>query len=67
MSDSDSSHNHDHHHRHGHEHHSGIVANLGDGDYNPFDRVLRIVVNLARRGRGGHLHDCCGNYGEPGC
>ena len=34
----------------------------------PFGRRVRMIaVNLGRRFRGGRLHDCCGNYGEPGC
>ena len=34
----------------------------------PFGRRMReIGVNLSRRYRDGGFHDCCGNYGEPGC
>lgn len=53
-----------HDHRH---HHGGFRENLVAGDRSPVDRLLRVVVNMARRWRPGHAHDCCGNYGEPGC
>jgi hypothetical protein len=43
---------------------SGIIRNLGDGNYSPIERLRRIVGNLARRRAD---RTCCGNYGEPGC
>lgn len=62
-----SGHHKGHDHDHTHPHPSGMGANLLAGDYNPVQRAFRIVVNIARRGRGGRPHSCCGNYGEPGC
>jgi hypothetical protein len=43
---------------------SGIVRNLGAGNYGPIERLRRIIANVSRRRPS---HDCCGNYGEPGC
>ncbi|HYL08775.1 MAG TPA: hypothetical protein VEU76_09500 [Candidatus Udaeobacter sp.] len=57
-----------HHHEHDHDHGPpGFVANLWAGDHNPIARAGLVLLNLARRGRPGHSHGCCGNYGEPGC
>ncbi len=66
---SDGGHHHEHEHGHHHEHHGagGMLANLGAGDHGPIERIGLVLRNLARRGRGGRPHQCCGNYGEPGC
>lgn len=63
-SDHDHEHGHDHHHHH---HHGGRLSNLGAGDYGPLERIGLVLGNIARRFRGGRPHECCGNYGEPGC
>ncbi len=62
-------HGHGHHgHEHDHDHGSaGFLGNLGAGDHSPIGRAFLVLLNLARRGRGGRPHACCGNYGEPGC
>ncbi len=55
-------------HGHHHDHDSmGFIDNLRAGDHSALERVGLVLRNLARRGRPGHPHDCCGNYGEPGC
>jgi hypothetical protein len=43
---------------------SGIIRNLGAGDYKLAERARRILNNLSRRRPN---QTCCGNYGEPGC
>ncbi len=55
-----------HHHHHDHDS-LGFLDNLRSGDHNMLERVGLVLRNLARRGRPGYPHDCCGNYGEPGC
>ncbi len=55
---------------HGHHHDPnprGFVDNLRSGDHSLLERFGLVLRNFARRGRPGHPHDCCGNYGEPGC
>ncbi len=54
-------------HDHGRHGPGGFLENLRAGDLSPLERAGRVLRNLARRGRPGHPHDCCGNYGEPGC
>lgn len=39
--------------------------NLTSGGYNPLQRGLKVLGNVARRVQ--LRSNCCGNYGEPGC
>lgn len=65
MSGKDEHHDHDHpHHHHGS---MGFLDNLRSGEHGALERAGMVLRNLARRGRGGRPHGCCGNYGEPGC
>jgi hypothetical protein len=43
-----------------------FFRNLTAGEMGPLERARMIAGNLARRG-GTRRHDCCGNYGDPGC
>lgn len=45
----------------------GILTNALAPGLPLTERVRAVAANLARRLRGGRLHDCCGRYGEPGC
>jgi hypothetical protein len=44
---------------------SGMLANLGAGDYGLVERLGHIFGNVGRKVIRRQL--CCGNYGEPGC
>ena len=46
---------------------TGPAANWQSSDLGMLGKLWRVGVNVARRARPGHPHDCCGNYGEPGC
>ena len=42
-----------------------FMANLGAGDFGPFERARRVLRNVALKVS--RRQACCGNYGDPGC